>query len=708
MKRTLYIPFSVCILMLSACSGDLPEQQAEKPCALQLNFKPEGEATITRADGALITENGTLEAIGLCITKGIGYDAYPDRNDTRFTFHTDGSGLYEGSNPSATTIYLTGETAHIQAFSPSSATASQTGSGNGYTIPVTLPAEQTFSTTGTPATPTCDATDYLYGSAGSTVGDATAITASANGASSVDIYMHHALAKIMFTLQCDKDRTPNTEYDCVKSIKISAPSGSTPFLTGATGNSNSKMQINNGQISGLTNTYALTFTAATGSTPIAMGANGNPTIVACGLVAPLSNNLSGDFTITVTLGKNGETTHDRTYTGISKVFTQKWLAGYYYTYHLVLGGSTLCIDNTTVEWGKIDSQTNLATEEQGIGSAEELWAFAKKWNEDENPSGNLGAYEEYGWTEKGVFKIKLTGPITITGTTDKEKWTPIGTDTKPLTIPFDGQGWTINVDLTGLGTGGSGTQQTIPTAYAGIIGHTTSDISNVKIMTSGAASAAIEFPDAIYAGMLAGKVKGNITNCTVELNGITLLQKNESAASGLYFGGLVGSCEGDIINSAVYAKGTNELKLSFTKASTSSCVGGLAGAVVGTVNNCYTRITELSNQDAENGKPSAGSLVGNVTGSGESAVATFANCHYIENTTSPATGITVTNCTRKEPDNGALTQTDFNGLCTALNTISQITQSWATWTEENTNVSGVETVVSVFLFSYRGTPENNK
>ncbi|MCD7927211.1 MAG: fimbrillin family protein [Bacteroides sp.] len=713
MKRIIYIPFTVYILLFSACSGDLPEQQPEDARALQLNFKQEGEgeAAIVRASDALTTENENIKEIGLCITQGTGYEAYPGRTSTRYTFKTGGTGtaLYEGdgSSSASTTFYLIGKDAHIQAFYPNSAVA-QTNSGNVYTIPVTIPAAQTFTTGG--GTPSCDAIDYLYGSGQNSVGDATPITTNAMQASPTTIYLHHALAKVMFTLQCDKDRSPNTEYDCVKSIEISASSGN-PFLI--EGSSGSAMQINNGELFGLQSIGTLTFTPATGATPIPIGNAGTPATVACGLVAPLSTTPTNDITLTITLGKNGETTHDRTYTATSTAFKQQWKAGYCYTYKLVLG-NILSITQATVTWDKIDSETTVNTEEQGIGSAEKLWEFAKKWNNDTKNPRIISDYEEYGWAEKDkdgneTFKIKLVAPITITGTTDKDKWTPIGTETSPLTIPFDGQGWTINVDLTGIGTDAV-TQQSIPGAYAGIIGYTTNDISNVKLMTSTStgttASSAIEFTEAVYAGILAGKVEGNVTNCTAELNGITLLQYNGSATSGLYFGGLVGSCTGNIINSAVYAKGTNELKLNFKKAPAGSCIGGLAGAVAGTVNNCYTRITELSNQDATNA-PAAGSLVGNITGAGGSTTTTFADCHYIENTSGSA--ITVNNCTRRsEPDSGVSTQTDFTGLCAALNAVTQ-KQNWSTWTEEKTativNPDDAATVVSVFLFSYRGTPE---
>jgi len=183
MKRTLYIPFTVCILLFSACSGDLPEQQAGESRVLQLNFKQEGETTLVRTSNALTTENDEIKEIGLCITQGTGYASYPGRNGTRYTFKTDGTGLCEGegkeegdgSSSTSTTFYLTGENAHIQAFYPNS-TVSQTDNGNAYTIPVEIPAEQTFTTTdgtSTPSTPSCNAIDYLYGSAKENAGDVT-------------------------------------------------------------------------------------------------------------------------------------------------------------------------------------------------------------------------------------------------------------------------------------------------------------------------------------------------------------------------------------------------------------------------------------------------------------------------------------------------------------------------------------------------------
>ena len=684
MKRTLYIPFTVCILLFPACSGDLPEQQAGESRVLQLNFAQEGEATLVRNSNALTTENGPVTEIGLCITQGTGYDAYPGRTNTRYTFKTNGTGLCEGdgSSSTSTTFYLIGKDAHIQAFYPNSA-VTPTNSDNGYTIPVTIPAEQTFTTTG--GAPSCEAIDYLYGYAKNDVGDATLITTNAMQASPTNIYLHHALAKVMFTLQCDKDRTPNTEYDCVKSIKISAPSGSTPFLTGATGNSNSKMQINNGQISGLTNTDALTFTAATGSTPIAMGANGNPAIVACGLVAPLSAALTGDFTITVTLGKNGETTHDRTYTGTSKVFTQKWLAGYCYSYNLVLG-SKLTAVATTVSWNTATG-SDMEAKERGISSATELAAFAKSWAKNgDKGNDNATFYKDYGWYEtdsKGnkVFTIKLTSTITVTataGNSTENQWIPIGTQNKPLTIPFDGQGWEVVLQLN------NNAMEITNQEYSGFIGYTTSDIKNLSIKTDpGSETVAgynkIESKNAIYAGGMAGYVEGNIINCSIDLAGTSIVNTYSTSNNPMYLGGLVGYCKGNIYNSAVYTtpldNGATPSVL-FTSATANSCVGGLVGKMEktnggsgGEVTNCYTYIKGLGNSETTSGTSiSAGWLVG------DPANATFSSAFYIAGT---ATG-----CTPGDTPIDGITQKDnITGLCEALNAVATL-NSWANWKEE--------------------------
>lgn len=709
MKRAIYILTITCFPLLSACMDDTPSAQTgDELCRLSPRFMQGGSITdpssASREARTLVTGigasgDGNISEIGVCIT-GTGHDEYPgmEGSGTRYTFKTTDAKkwtCYQGSTTSSSSSFsftLNGEDATLQAFHPASSAVTELASGNAYTIPVTIPATQTFAggkSTG------CSTTDYLYGSKTQNRGSAETITANALNASPT-IYMQHALAQVAFKIQYAADRTPDNEHDCVKSIQL--VSSTNRFLTTQTDGSGT-MQINNGTLGSLTATGTLTFDA-TNDTEVPVGDNGSPSVVAYGLVAPIATP-DGTITLNITLGKKGENTHDRTYTATTTAFNVAWEKGYCYNYNLVLGNS-ISITQSTVTWENIESQINVTTQEQGIASAEELASFAKLWNEKGDNGSDYSIYEKYGWTEKDengseIFKIKLAGPITLTGTKLEDiQWEPIGTESTPLTIPFDGQGWTINIDLTGLGTGTAQTEQKIPGKYAGIIGNSTSDITNVRVMTSGAASAvAIEFTEAVYAGILAGKVNGNIINCSAELNDITLLQSNQTSTESQYFGGLAGYCTGDIINSAVYAKATKELKLSYAKASTGSCIGGLAGSVIGNVKNCYTRINELSNQSNENGNPVAGSLVGSKNST------TFSNCHYIEDTTTGG-GITVTNCIRDEPAAGVSSQTDYTGLCNALNTTAQA-NDWSTWTEEIQE--NTTTVISVYLFSYRNKIE---
>lgn len=67
---------------------------------------------------------------------------------------------------------------------------------NTRTIPLTLPAAQTFDGTSTTA---CSQTDYLYGSASNTAGDATATVSATNATPTV--YLQHALAQLVFTIE---------------------------------------------------------------------------------------------------------------------------------------------------------------------------------------------------------------------------------------------------------------------------------------------------------------------------------------------------------------------------------------------------------------------------------------------------------------------------------------------------------------------------
>lgn len=337
---------------------------------------------------------------------------------------------------------------------------------------------------------------------------------------------------------------------------------------------------------------------------------------------------------------------------------------------------------------------DMSGKEKGIGSVVEWVAFTKLWNANGLPTPADGTtpdyslYEDYGWYEtKGtnrIFTIKLTASFLLTGTTTGDLYAPVGTDTHPLTLPIDGQGWQISIDL-------QNSSQLIEGKYSGIVGYTQAGISNLRVATipgnSTTTGYSIESSGATYAGVLAGKADGDILNCSVELVKTTVVNTNTSATEAMYIGGLVGYCNGNILNSAVF-EGSSSLSastVSFSKASAGSGIGGLAGGVASgkMVNNCYVRLSQLSNQGGD--IPAAGWLAGSKSG------VSFNACHYM-------TGNTATGCTPDDSATGIASFTDFTGLCALLNAEAGKHTGWALW-KETTDSGG--TVEQVTLDLYR-------
>lgn len=720
MKRALYTPFLVCLLTLSACNDNsLPTSgQVEDRCALTLSFQPEGSISLQRANNnPLKTENGDVTAIGVCIT-GENHTAYQGTSTTRYTFNTNGT-AYEGTSipgnsPSPVTLYLTHVPATIQAFHPNADVTEVSDGSNNYTIPVThIPAEQTFTvdaetTTGVGTLKCTGAMDYLYGSANDATGDATTITAN-NPNSTPTIYMHHALAKVVFTIKCDANRVVDNENDYVKSIKLSSSSGS-PFLIAGEGTGGTvagTMQINNGTLSLTSTTNELTFKPNAESDTQLIAAYSDPAstpastpngIVACGLVAPLSTVPGNDITITVTLGKKGnDATYDRQYSATATAFNVQWEKGMCYTYNLTLG-STLSTTADAVTWTTITSPSMIEANERGIKNVTDLTNFISAWETNGGLKKKAGSnteydytpYEAYGWYDKnngGKFTIKLTSSFAITSTTDS--WTPIGTENNPLTIPFDGQGWSVALELKAGNTGEGGAMTIGNQKYSGFIGYTQADIMNLSVVTNpqgvSAENNKIESTGAIYAGGLAGYVEGDIINCSVDLCGTSIINANTSANDAtMYLGGLVGYCKGNIYNSAVYTTtfSNHTASIHYTQATAGSCVGGLAGKIEGgtvegggTVQNCYTHIGALGNAPGTSSTTSinAGWVIGDVTTSGN----TFTGNYYIAGT--PA------NCTPNGPTTEITSKDDFTGLCNLLNTAASQNSKWALWGEKLSN-----------------------
>ena len=341
-----------------------------------------------------------------------------------------------------------------------------------------------------------------------------------------------------------------------------------------------------------------------------------------------------------------------------------------------------------------ESGGEMSGNEKGIASAADWVAFTKLWNANGLPMMSDGItpdyslYEDYGWYETDgtnrAFTIKLTASFVLTGTKTGELYVPVGTETHPLTLPIDGQGWEISIDL-------QNSSQLIEGKYSGIVGYTQSGISNLRVVTvpgnSASTGYSIESSGATYAGVLVGRADGDILNCSVELVKTTVVNSNTSATGAMYLGGLAGYCGGNIQNSAVF-EGSSSLAastVSFSQASAGSGIGGLAGGVASgkTVGNCYVRLSALSSQAGST--PAAGWLAGVKSG------VSFNACHYMS-------GNTATGCAPNDTSAGITSFTDFTGLCALLNTEADKHTGWALW-KEVTDTGG--TVEQVTLDLYR-------
>lgn len=432
-----------------------------------------------------------------------------------------------------------------------------------------------------------------------------------------------------------------------------------------------------------TGTQTYTATLASGGTTVA--ANANAQKLATFFLLP--NKATATFSITYTQTGNNVVIKKENITFPS---ASAWGQGDGVNYQLNVKKDGTVTATVGQEWtpGKDDTMTG---KEKGISSAADWVAFTKLWNANGLPykpdgTPDYSQYENYGWYEtegtNRVFTIKLTSSFVLTGVTTGELYTPVGTDLHPLTLPIDGQGWKISIDL-------QNSSQLIKEKYSGIVGYTTSDISNLQVVTVPGNDATkgytIQSSDATYAGVLAGRVDGDMLNCSVELVKTTVVNTNTAATNPMYLGGLVGYCGGNIQNCAVYDSSSAASAVSFSQASAGSGIGGLAGSVASgkTVGNCYVRLSELSNQDGGD-TPTAGWLAGSKAGVG------FSTCHYM-------TGNSATGCAPDDSSAGITTFTNFTGLCASLNTEAGKHTGWALW-KEITNSGGKVEQVTLDLY----------
>lgn len=194
----------------------------------------------------------------------------------------------------------------------------------------------------------------------------------------------------------------------------------------------------------------------------------------------------------------------------------------------------------------------------------------------------ISSPDELMWVDKNAKmtdSAKLLADITINedvsgsdATSQKYKWTPLGTDSSKYTGTFDGNGHTISglyINSTAANTGLFG--------YVGAAG----EIKNVTISDSVITSTQN------YTGAVVGDSKGNITNCH------TTATTRVTGAN--YVGGIVGELDSNM--SLAQCSNAGEVQ----GTGTSGYAGGIAGRVQSNASNALTdsyntgRITGVAN-----------------------------------------------------------------------------------------------------------------
>ena len=190
-------------------------------------------------------------------------------------------------------------------------------------------------------------------------------------------------------------------------------------------------------------------------------------------------------------------------------------------------------------------------------------------------------------------------------------WTPIGTDKKPFSGYFDGNGYTIS-DLT----------IKPQYNYFGLFGYSSGVIQNLGVKTA-SISGLVTLNGAIYVGGLVGYSSGSVTNCYASEVNIDLRHSNAGIASG-FAGGLAGYSSGKVLSS--YSSGS---KVSMSAMSTYAWGYAHSGGLVGynqggSIENCYSSVKKVSgsyNSSQMGSESNVGGFIGKNNGG------VIANCY---------------------------------------------------------------------------------
>ena len=186
-------------------------------------------------------------------------------------------------------------------------------------------------------------------------------------------------------------------------------------------------------------------------------------------------------------------------------------------------------------------------------------------------------------TVEELKNIALDGKYILVNDLSLENldWSPIGTDKKPFSGCFDGNGYTIS-DLT----------IKPQYNYFGLFGCSSGVIQNLGVKTV-SISGLVTLNGAIYVGGLVGYSSGSVMNCYASEVNIDLRHSNAGIASG-FAGGLVGYSSGKVLSS--YSSGPKvSISAMSTYARGYAHSGGLVGYNQGgSIENCYSSVKKVS------------------------------------------------------------------------------------------------------------------
>lgn len=340
--------FSVCLL--ASCSGD--DFAGAGADGLSL-LQPVDGGSLSLAESRSIVNGTASTAIAdkissICIyLTNTDHTVYSGIASGGQVFNLQSGGKWTSTPP----VYISKEQ-KLYACSPSNLAVAHNTSG-AHTVPVSITTSQTFD--GSNAW-SCSNTDYLFGSASNTVGEATQIVASRTNTSPA-IYLQHAFSQVVFTMENASGQIPDPEYDYVKRISLKVDGGGAPFYAGS-----GTMKLFDGTLTLSGTANELTFTPVDEDKSVCVGNAGSPVMVAYGLVAPRAA-FSGTMTLTLVLGKKGETATERELSVSTSVFNAAWTKGNKYIYKLLLSDRDISISGVTIaDWTKKTGSDNLLPE----------------------------------------------------------------------------------------------------------------------------------------------------------------------------------------------------------------------------------------------------------------------------------------------------------------------------------------------------------